>query len=193
MNSGAWFAGMMSVAWPLAVAAAPQTYLIDPGHTYPSFEAPHMGLSWWRGKFTRTSGRIVLDREAGTGTVEVTVEIPSVDFGHQAMNEVILGEQWFNAARYPVATYRGDAIRFENGIPVAVDGALTMLGVTRPLSLSIAAFRCRMNPMLGREVCGADARASFKRTDFGMDRNAQQHGEEVRLQIQVEAVRELAP
>jgi polyisoprenoid-binding protein YceI len=193
MNRGSWFAGLLSVVWPLAGAAAPQSYLIDSGHTYPSFEAPHMGLSWWRGKFTRTSGRIVLDREAGAGTVDVTVEIPSIEFGHKAMNEVIQGEKWFNAAKYPVATYQGTAVRFENGRPVAVDGSLTMMGVTRPLTLSITAFRCVVNPMLGREVCGADARASFKRTDFGMNQNAQQHGAEVRLQIQVEAVREAAP
>jgi len=191
----------MKVALPLAVAslavgsafAAPVTYQVDPGHTYPSFEAPHMGLSWWRGKFTRSSGRIMLDREAATGSVDVTVDIPSVDFGHRAMNEVILGDKWLNAERYPVATYRASAMRFEAGAPVAVDGELTLAGVTRPLTLTIVAFRCRLNPMLGREVCGADARASFDRTAFGISHNAAQHGPEVRLQIQVEAVREAAP
>src|SRR6476620_8369954 len=67
-------------------AFAADTYVIEPNHTYPSFEADHMGISLWRGKFTKTSGTVVLDRAAKTGSVDITVDTSSLDFGHEKLD-----------------------------------------------------------------------------------------------------------
>ena len=68
--------------------AAPVTYEVDPAHTYPSFEADHMGgLSVWRGKLDKSSGTIVLDKDKSTGTVDITIDTSSIDFGHEKLNE----------------------------------------------------------------------------------------------------------
>ncbi len=65
-----------------AAVAAPVTYVLDPTHTYPSFSADHLGgLSVWRGKFTDTTGKVVYDKDAKSGTIDVTVKISSIDFG----------------------------------------------------------------------------------------------------------------
>ncbi|MBS0514714.1 MAG: polyisoprenoid-binding protein [Proteobacteria bacterium] len=170
--------------------AAPVTYEIDPAHTYPSFEADHMnGLSVWRGKFDRTSGRIVLDKAAGTGTVDIAVDAASVDFGHDRMNEKAKSEI-FDVARYPQATYKGKLARFRSGAPTEVIGELTLHGATKPLTLKIASFKCIPDPMHNtRERCGADAYAMFNRADFGVDRGKKNGFRmEVNLRIQVEAV-----
>src|SRR5688572_14582892 len=87
--------------------AAEATYRVDPEHTYPSFEADHMGLSLWRGKFNRTEGSIALDKTAGTGSVDVRIDVSSVDFGHEKLNEAAQGKELFDSAKYPQATYRG--------------------------------------------------------------------------------------
>lgn len=185
------FVLLSALALAGSAMAAPATYDIDPNHTYPSFEADHMGgLSVWRGKFNSSSGKIVLDTAAKTGTVDVTIDINSIDFGHDKMNEHAKGDQIFDAAKYPTATYKGTLAGFTDGKPTKVTGNLTLHGVTKPLDLTINSFLCKPNPMTKKEVCGADALATFKRSDFGVDYGAA-YGfkQEVTLRIQVEAVK----
>jgi polyisoprenoid-binding protein YceI len=172
-----------------AVAAA-VTYQIDPDHTYPSFEADHMGgLSVWRGKFNHTRGTVTLDKTAGTGTVDVTVDLKSADFGLDALNRSAQGKELFESSRYPQATYTGKLVDFVNGAPTRVAGKLTLHGITHPLDLKINSFKCMPHPMLKREVCGADALATFRRDAFGMDAGKDYgFSMDVTLRIQVEAI-----
>lgn len=168
---------------------AADTYTIDPSHTYPSFEADHMGISVWRGKFDKSSGNVTLDRAAKTGSLSVTIDMSSVDFGHARLNEHVKGDQVFDVQKFPTAIYKGNAIRFDGDKPVAIDGELTLHGVTKPLQLKINKFACIQHPMLKREVCGADAAATFNRTDFGINIAVPPFSPEVRLAIQVEAIK----
>ncbi len=183
-------AALAACALSAAVNAAPVTYNIDPSHTFPSFEADHMGgLSIWRGKFNSNKGTITLDREAKSGTVDITIDAASVDFGHDKMNSHVKNADMLDVEKYPTATYRGKLV-FEGDKPVRVDGELTLKDVTKPVALTINSFLCKPHPMLKREVCGADASASFNRADFGVD-YGKDYGffMDVKLQIQVEAVR----
>jgi len=174
-----------------AAVAAPVTYDVDPNHTYPSFEADHFGgLSVWRGKFDKTSGTVVLDKEKGAGTVDITIDASSIDFGHAKLNEHAKSPEMFDVAKFPTATYKGTLAKFKNGAPTEVEGELTLHGVTKPVKLSIKQFKCMVNPMSKKEVCGADAAATFNRSDFGVS-FGDKYGfnQEVKLQIQVEGVR----
>lgn len=183
----------VSLAALLALAAsgaAAQVYNVEPGHTYPSFEADHMGLSFWRGKFTKSSGKIVLDRASKTGgSIEIAIDASTVDFGHAKMNEKARGDEMFNVAKYPTITYRSTALKFDGDKLVGVDGEMTMLGVTRPLPLTVTHFKCIMHPLLKREVCGADAHGRFDRSEFGMNIGLPRFSPEIKLAIQVEAVK----
>ena len=172
--------------------AQPVTYDVDPGHTYPSFEADHMGgLSVWRGKLDKTSGSIVLDKDRSTGTVNIIVDTTSVDFGHEKLNEHAKSPDLFDVAKYPTATYKGTLVNFKNGVPTEVQGEFTLHGVTKPLTLHINQFLCKPNPMTKKEVCGADASATFNRKDYGMGfGEAYGFKMDVKLAIQVEAVRQ---
>lgn len=173
-----------------AACAAPADYVIDPSHTYPSFEADHMGISVWRGKFNQTAGKVTLDKAAGTGTLEVTVDIASVDFGMDLMNSKARSAELFDADKYPKATYKGKLAGFTDGAPTRVEGELTLRGVTRPVSLKINRFKCIPHPMFKRELCGADASGSFRRDEFGIDAG-KPYGFDmtVDLRIQVEALK----
>jgi polyisoprenoid-binding protein YceI len=177
-----------SCCFAAATIAEPITYQIDPSHTYPSFEADHFhGLSIWRGKVNTTSGTIVMDREAETGSVEAIMEMASIDFGHQGMNETAWNDI-LHVQDIPTARYAGTLTNFENGAPTAVDGRLTLHGVTMPLDLSIDKFQCQPHFRTGLEVCGADASASFDRSEYGLDRELDRgFFPEVRLLISVEA------
>ena len=166
--------------------AETETWVIDPAHTYPSFEFPHMGISVWRGKFSSTSGTITLDREARTGSVDVAIDPDSIDFGADDMHEHARSANWFDVAKFPTATYKG-AIRFDGEVPAAVDGELTVRGVTRPLTLTIEHFKCIPHPMSGKQVCGADASGELHWSEFGMYKMDDPEADKVRLSIQVEA------
>lgn len=186
------------LAWATAAVAAPATYRVDPNHTHPLFEVDHFGgLSTWRGLFKTTSGTITLDRDQGTGTVDVVIDVSSIDLGHDKLNELVVGQKigdWngLDVAHFPTAEYKGTLVDFVQGAPTRVDGDLTLHGVTRPVTLRIGSFKCMPNhPILKREVCGADAYGTFNRADFGVNTGVQ-YGfrQEVDLRIQVEAYRQ---
>jgi polyisoprenoid-binding protein YceI len=171
--------------------AVPVTYNVDPNHTYPSFEADHFGgLSNWRGKFDKSSGTIVIDKDKGAGTVDITVDAASIDFGHAKLNEHAKSAEMFDIEKFPTATYKGTLAKFKDGVPTEIDGQLTLHGVTKPVKLTINQFKCIVNPMIKKEVCGADASATINRSDFGVS-FGDKYGfkQDVKLQIQVEGIR----
>jgi polyisoprenoid-binding protein YceI len=183
------------VAANSGVLGAPVTYTIDPNHTHPLFEADHFnGLSLWRALFKKTTGTVTMDAAAGTGTVDVTIDMTSVDFGQDKLNDSAVNSTAtpiFEAAKYPVAHYQGTLTGFVNGVPTVVLGNLTMRGVTKPVALHIDSFKCiAQHPLIKKEVCGADASGNLNRADFGIT-VGQQYGfkMDVTLRIQVEAVR----
>jgi polyisoprenoid-binding protein YceI len=181
--------GAVCGAFVGAAAAAPTTYEIDPQHTYPSFEADHMGgMSVWRGKVNSSAGKIVLDKQAGTGTVDVTMDMKTIDFGIDALNAHAQTADLFDTAKYPTATYTGKLAKFQNGAPTEVDGTLTLHGVSKPVTLKINSFMCKDHPMKKKEFCGADASATINRDDFGVDFGKQMGFKMgVTLRIQIEA------
>ena len=184
-------AGALAASLSFSAFADVSTYQFDPDHTYPSFEADHIGgLSVWRGKFDKSRGTVTLDRAAKTGTVAVTTDIASVHTGSTKLDQDLQLARFFDASKYPEATYKG-TIRFKGDKPVSVVGDLTMHGVTKPLTLTIDSFKCMPHPMLKREVCGVDAVGEFDRSDFGVDfGKAYGFSMKTRLLISAEALKQ---
>jgi polyisoprenoid-binding protein YceI len=153
--------------------AAPMTYAIDSAHTYPSFEVDHGGgTSVWRGKFNSTTGTVTMDKAAMTGEVNVTIDINSIDFGNDGLNDHVTGRTrpdptMLDSAQFPTATYTGRLTNWRDGAPTMVEGSLTMHGVTKPVNLEIKTFKCSAGRG-GGETCGADAYGEFSRGDFGV-------------------------
>jgi polyisoprenoid-binding protein YceI len=180
---------LLPLALPAYAAAAPARYTLDPDHTYPSFEADHMGISTWRGKMNHSTGWVELDKSAGSGSVEVNVALDSIDFGQEPLNAWARGKDFFDTAHYPSAVYRGRLAGFVDGAPTRVEGTLSLHGVTRPLTLRIDHFKCMPHPIYKRDWCGADALGSFDRSAFGLDAGKSYGFDmQVALRIQVEAV-----
>ena len=186
-----FIAGAGTILLAAAAQAAPVTFNVDPQHTYPAFEADHMGgLSIWRGKVNSTSGKVVLDTAAKAGSVDVTMDMKSIDFGMDKMNEHANSPDIFDTAKFPTATFSGKLGGFKGDSPSEVVGNLTLHGVTKPVTLKINSFLCKPNPMTKKEVCGADASANINREDFGVS-----YGKnfgfkmDVKLLITIEAIK----
>jgi polyisoprenoid-binding protein YceI len=175
-----------------SAVAAPVKYTIDSSHTYPSIETDHFGgLSTFRGKFNSTSGTIVLDREAGSGTLEVTIDAASIDLGHDKLNDHIKSDAaMLDVKKFPTATYSGKLTKFVDGAPTEVDGTLTLRGVSKPVTLKIDQFSCRPHPMQKKEVCGAHATGTINRDEFGVT-YGKDYGFKMatKIDIQVEALK----
>jgi len=170
--------------------AAPETFVIDTTHTAPRFEYNHFGYSNQLHSFDKSSGKIVLDRAAKTGSVEVSIDTKSVNTGFALFNEHIQGEDFFNTAVYPSITFKSTKVRFKGDKPVAIDGDLTIKGVTRPVTLTVASFQAMPHPMLKKEAIGANAFTKIKRSDYNMGKHAPYVSDDVTLSIAVEAIKE---
>jgi len=180
----------LAAAAAFPALAAPESYTVDSRHTFPSFEVNHLGFSTQRGRFNKTTGKITLDREARTGTVEIEIEAASVDTGLDKLEEHLVGEDFFNVAKHPTLTFKSRSMTFSGDKPSSVAGDFTMLGVTKPVTLTISAFNCGVHPINKKNVCGADASATLKRSEFGMTKYVPGVSDEVKLQIQVEAFKD---
>lgn len=170
--------------------AAPETYVIDGSHTMPRFEYSHLGYSTQLSKFDKTSGKITLDRAAKTGSVDVVIDARSVNTGYVLFNEHIQGEDYFNTAKYPTIAFKSSKLKFDGDRLSAVEGELTIKGITKPVTLTVNSFLCMPHPMLKKDACGATATARIKRSEFNAGKNAPYVGDEVTLTIPVEAIKE---
>lgn len=173
-----------------AAFATTETYVIDNTHTYPRFEYNHLGYSIQVSRFDKTSGKITLDRAAKTGSVDVTIDAKSVNTGYALFNEHIQAEDYFYTSKYPTITFKSSSLKFDGDKLVAVNGDLTVKGVTKPVTLTVTSFHCMPHPMLKKDACGANATTKIKRSEFNAGKNAPFVSDEVTLTIPVEAVKE---
>lgn len=172
-------------------AAAQDVYVADTAHTYAYFATGHLGISWVRGRFTRTtSAKVVLDRAAKKGTIDVVIDAASVDTGHEARDKHVRSDEYLNVEKFPVIAFKSSSLKFAGDTLVSADGDLTMLGVTRPVSLNVTSFRCIQHPVNKRDMCGADAALAIKRSEWGIKRGATGIGDDVKISIQIEAHKE---
>jgi len=168
-------------------AHAADSYTIDPNHTFPVFEVNHLGYSVQHGRFNKSSGIITLDMAAKSGSVDLTIETTSLDMGFPLWDEHMSADGFFNTAKFPTMTFKSNKLIFKDDKVVAAEGQFTLLGVTRPLTVSVNGFKCGENPMNKKPMCGANIGGTIKRSDFGMSKYVPAVSDEVQIHVPVEA------
>jgi polyisoprenoid-binding protein YceI len=173
-------------------AAAQETYVVDPVHSQPQYEATHIGFSVQHGSFSKLTGRVVLDRAEKKGSVDFTIDATSIRTHDARADTAVKGERYFNVDKYPTITFKSSNLTFDGDRVVALDGELTMLGVARPVSFKVANFRCGESPFNKKAMCGAIATATIKRSEWGMTSGLaiSNPGDDINLVIPVEAYKE---
>ena len=171
-----------------SAAATEESYTLDPVHSQPIFEVRHMGYSLQRGSFTKLSGKVTLDREAKKGSVDVTIDATSIRTIDPRLDTHVKSEDFFDVAKYPTITFKSSNMVFDGDRVVAVDGELTLHGVTKPVTLKVTDVVCGEHPINKRPMCGAEATAMVKRSDWGMSYGIPKMvGDDVRIIIPIEA------
>lgn len=170
------------------VLAAPETFTIDGAHTFPRFSYSHLGFSTQLSRFNKTTGKVVFDKVAKTGDVDIVIDTKSVDTGSTLFNEHIQGADYFDTAKFPTATFKSTKVNFGGDQPASIDGNLTIKGVTKPVTLTVTSFQAMPHPMLKKNAIGANAYTMIKRSDFNAGKYAPNVGDEVRIDIALEAI-----
>jgi len=170
-------------------SAAPESFVIDGSHTFPRFSYSHFGYSTQVSRFNKTSGTIVLDKEARTGSVDIVIDMKSVDTGDRVLDSVIQGDALLDTGKYPSATFKSTKVRFEADKPVVVEGILTIKGIAKPVVLTVNAFLSMAHPMLKKDAIGANASTKIRRTEFNAGKYVPEVGDEVTIDIAVEAIK----
>jgi polyisoprenoid-binding protein YceI len=183
---------VLTLIVPLSALAADETYVIEPVHSQPIFEVQHMGgFSMQRGSFTKVAGKVVLDRSAHKGSVDVTIDTSSIRTFSDKLDTHVKGEDFFNVAKYPTMTFKSSNLTFDGDKLVAMDGELTMLGIAKPVSLKVTNFVCGEHPFNKKPMCGAEGTASIKRSEWGMKYGIPKAiGDDVKITLPIEAYRE---
>lgn len=188
---------LVALLLPLAAVAAPETYTLDPTHTNPNFSVQHLGMSTVWGHFERATGKVVIDRAAKTGSIEVKIPTATISTGdakrtdgQRSRDEHLRTTDFFNVAEFPDMVFKSTKLNFTGDKVHSIDGTLTLLGVTKPVTLTASSFNCGANPMSKKDMCGADLVGTIKRTDFGMKYAVPAIGDEVKLFIAVEGYKD---
>jgi polyisoprenoid-binding protein YceI len=168
--------------------AAPKTFEVDSTHTFPRFAYSHFGYSTQISRFDNTTGTVVFDAEAKTGTVDITIDMKSVNTGFADFNGHIQGEDFLDTAKFPKATFKSTKVNFQDGKPASVEGQLTIKGVTKAVTLTLTSFQAMAHPMLKKDAIGANAFTVIKRSEFNAGKYAPYVGDEVRIEIALEAI-----
>ena len=173
-----------------AALAAPETYVVDGSHTYPRFSYSHLGFSTQLSRFNTTTGKVVFDKAAKTGSVDIEIDAKSVDTGSTLFNQHIQAEDFLDTAKYPKAIFKSTNIVFEGEKPVKIEGNLTIKGVTKPVTLTVTSFQAMPHPMQKKDAIGANAYTTIKRSEFNAGKYAPNVGDEVRIDIAIEAIKQ---
>lgn len=180
----------LAIAAAAPAFAAPETYVADATHTFSRFSYSHFGYSTQLSRFNKNSGKVVFDKAARTGSVDIVIDARSVDTGYATFDEHIQGEDFLDTARYPTAHFKSTKVVFEGDKPVKVEGNLTLKGVTKPVTLTVTSFQAMPHPMLKKDAIGANAWTVVKRSEFNAGKYAPYVGDEVRIDVAIEAIKE---
>jgi polyisoprenoid-binding protein YceI len=180
----------LAAALAAPAVAAPETYVLDSAHSFPRFSYNHFGYSTQVSRFNKTTGKIIYDKEAKTASVDIVIDATSVDSGFPVFNEHLRGEDFFDTAKYPTATFKSTKVVFEGDKPSAIEGNLTIKGITKPVTLTVTSFHAMPHPMKKKDAIGANAFTTVKRSDFNAGKYAPNVGDEIRIDLGVEAIKE---
>jgi polyisoprenoid-binding protein YceI len=168
--------------------AAPKTFEIDGSHTFPRFSYSHFGYSTQVSRFDSTTGSVVFDADAKTGSVDISIDMKSVNTGFADFNGHIQGEDFLDTAKFPKATFKSTKVNFQDGKPTSIEGQLTIKGITKAVTLTVTSFQAMAHPMLKKDAIGANAFTVIKRSEFNAGKYAPYVGDEVRIDIALEAI-----
>ncbi len=169
--------------------AAPETYELDPTHSFIEFSISHLGFSILKGRFNEMEGSFTYDAEKPeNNSVEVTVKTASLDSNHAERDEHLRNEDFLHVEKYPVATFKSK--RFEpEGEGGTLHGDLTLHGETKPIEVDVEFIGAGEDPWGGYRR-GYVGTTTIRQADWGIDYDLGPAAETMELQFFIEGIRQ---
>lgn len=182
----AWIAALMiSVSTPTA-RAAPMTFTVNKPHTIVSFSVNRQGLTEMLGRFTKVDGEFTVDRDNPTASsATLTIDTSSIFTGFEARDKHLRSPDFFNVQEFPEMKFVSTKVEHTGGDIAKLTGNLTLLGVTKPVTLDVTFNGINPHPRTKKDFAGFSARGTLKRSDFGMKYQVGPIGDEVSLRIEL--------
>lgn len=159
-------------------------YRIEGAHTQVGFSVSHFGFTNYSGLFAGARGNLQLDpTHPAASRLEVDIPVDSIVTTIPKLTDLLKGDQWFDATKYPDANFRSTDIAFGSKGEITINGNLTLHGITKPITLHAHLMGAGVNPLNKQYTVGFEARGAIKRTDFGVSLYAPALGDEVELKI----------
>ena len=163
-------------------------YRLDPTHTFVHWEIVHMGTSTIRGRFDKAGGSVQFDPKGQRLEVSIVIDTASVSSGVPVLDALLKGGELLDTAAYPQAFFVARNASFDGEAPREVRGELTLRGISQPLTLHAQRWKCGLNPLFRRTVCGGDFEGELIRSTFGITHSLPFVADKVRLRVQVEGI-----
>jgi polyisoprenoid-binding protein YceI len=174
----------------VSLSQADEIYKTDPEHTFVSFSYRHLNYSVQTSRFDAVSGIVRVNDKNDGGSVEMTINTNSISTGSPTFNHILQSEDFFSSEKFPLATFKSDSIIFNQDDISAIYGELTIKGITKPVRIEVDHFNCSRNLLTLQYMCGANASAKIRRSDFDLGKYTPFVGDEVTLNIVIEASRQ---
>ncbi len=173
-----------------AAVVEAEYYSFDKAHTQILFFVDHLGFSKSQGEFHDYDGYFEFDRENPKNSkVEVTIQTASIDMDDKAWDDHLKNQDFFNVDKFPTMTFKSTDIKVTGDDTADIIGDLTLLGVTKPVTMKVKHNKSDKHAFSGKYVAGLSATATVKRSDFGMNYGLPAVGDDVNIMIEVEGIR----
>lgn len=184
----------LCAAW-IAIAIQPafaaETYTMDAAHCIPTFEFSHLGMTTQSGRFDHARGKVTIDRVSHKGSVWYEIDTASLNMGYGTEEPDSPGYELFEVTKFPKITFRSEDFYFDDsGRVIAAHGRLTLLGVTRPLTVWVSHFTCSVSPLNRKSMCAGNIDATINRSEFGMTKFIPAVSDEVKISVPIEAYKD---
>ena len=178
-------AALITAVAPFASAA---DYDFDKVHTQILFSVSHLGFSTSTGAFVEFDGDFSFDPDnIEAAKVNVEIETDSLDMNNETWDSHLSGDKWFNIKKYPKMTFKSTSVKKTGDKTMDITGDLTILGVTKPVTLNTTLNK--IGKAFGKDRIGFDAIGTIDRSDFGMTHAIPGIPAEVTLRITVEGIK----
>lgn len=180
-----------TLLFPFSAQAQVETYEFDKAHTQILFFVSHLGYSMSQGEFLEYDGGFTIDRDdPSKSSIDVSIQTASIDMDDEKWDDHMKNEDFFNVEKFPAMTFKSTAVELTGENTAKVTGDLTLLGVTKPVTLDVTHNKSDVHPYSGKYVAGFSGTGTLKRSDFGMNYGLPGVADDVEIRLEVEAMRQ---
>ena len=166
-----------------------ENYKVDSVHSSVIFRVKHMDVSYSYGRFNDPQGTLTLDTDDPSKTsIKIQVKSANIDTGNKKRDAHLKSPDFFNVRQFPMITFESKSVKKLEGDQFEIKGPLTLHGVTKDITLKLKQTGAKTTRK--KQLRGFETVFTIKRSDFGMKNMLGAVGDEIRMTVSLEVVKQ---